>query len=294
MEVGTLLKNLRLGKNISTESVCNNKINPSTLWRIENNKVSPSLENFSIILNGLGMSPSEFFLQMDNTSLEILEYKRKLKVFSNRNDVGQLHILKKEVLEIYEKNKRISSQHLVYLIELIINKKMRSSYDKEAKSSLQNYLFNAEIWTMYEIVLLCNCLFIFDSSDFPLLVYKSLSAFENESEPYEMDIYKTKLMQNVISQLIYENKFIQAKELLIQFSKTKFQSESFYSQFVYSWLKDLINLFLKNDKIFLENLKFKISILRHLELSDEVNLFKSWLNTFEDKYLSLEESSVKI
>lgn len=46
---------------------------------------------------------------MDNTSLEILEYKRKLKVFSNRNDVGQLHILKKEVLEIYEKNKRISS-----------------------------------------------------------------------------------------------------------------------------------------------------------------------------------------
>lgn len=267
MNIGSLIKNIRLAKKIPVQELCSNELNASTLWRIENNKVSPTIDKFLNILHGLGVSPEEFFLQLDAMIPNYNKFKKELRVCSNKNDVKGLTELKENVQKAYNLSNYTSYLHLYYLIDLMISKKNQEILPNLAVIELKKYLFEAEIWGTYEIILLCNCLFIFDISDLDLLVDKAIKAFNLSDDLHNMDIYKAKLIQNVISQYIFNNQTEIARSLYTKFSQLELQSESFYARFIYQWLDNLISLF---------------------ESNDEKNLFQSWYNTFKNKYYSIE------
>ena len=168
MEVGQLLKKIRLEKNLSQKKVSEGILSRSHLSELENGKYYCSYDKFLMLLRRLNISLLEFEERLEESKLRIEDFNLvRFVQIVNSNDVEKIRTLQKNIDEqIKLDHHSIRLEHLSILCSLLVdyhnNGKITNSTEL---NMLKSYLGNINSWGVYEYNLIINSLFIFDLSD---------------------------------------------------------------------------------------------------------------------------------
>lgn len=169
---GTLLKKIRIEKGISQKDVYSGIMTRQTYYLIESNASMPSFDKFLLILERLFLSVEEFLALLDPSCFPTenqLYYKLSDAVFKKNRDC--LERLIQLVEQRYSSTKNEKYYHL-----LLITKAMRQiNFEdvpleqetplKQLMQPIKNYLIGVDKWYLYELKLLNNSLYCFDSAE---------------------------------------------------------------------------------------------------------------------------------
>ncbi|HEY4398956.1 MAG TPA: helix-turn-helix domain-containing protein [Lactobacillaceae bacterium] len=164
MELGELLKKLRVERNMSQRELSQGLLERSALSRVENGTSNISAETLLLLLGRLNVTAVEFFADLD-----LAEYKQKrdygrILLNSMRNE-ADYEKFQQDVRQKYEATNDFYYFMLAVNSELVYAKKHFLSFDHFEKDIqiIKNYLDSVETWTSWELMTYTNIMYVFDN-----------------------------------------------------------------------------------------------------------------------------------
>ncbi|MEN2667093.1 helix-turn-helix domain-containing protein [Listeria aquatica] len=169
MNIGFMVKQIRLDKNLTQKYTASGIMNLSHYSKFERGETTTNIENFLMILHRLNVSYEEFILK--DTS-EIFMLKKGLSHdFANAFTAGDTLKLSKiieETSKILENNNELAFHHLNELatVYLSLFNNGFNLADLQGKlETIKSYLRKVNNWGIYEFVLLNNALGTFKMNE---------------------------------------------------------------------------------------------------------------------------------
>lgn len=161
VNIGDLIKDIRTGKSLIQDYVCQNYISRTALSKIESNKSSPTWRTMEQILDSLDISMGEveYLLKKESQKERII---RKSWSITDNTDTKALHEIINECIN-YDGNTPII-QDIKILSEVLIDlpnvpNENVNCLSKIKISSIWQRLNSMNLWTLIELKLASCCLF---------------------------------------------------------------------------------------------------------------------------------------
>lgn len=257
---GRTFRKIRKQRKITLTELAGLEISYSALATFERGESMLSFEMLALLLKKLQLSLDEFYclslLTPEETAYET--FSKTAANFLHTNNIKQL-----QNLATIEEQKFIETNQIFHKCNSIVCKVVISILDsnehsisKEDKDFINDYLWQVEIWTKYELSILNYSL--------PIIPLNSLQNFINEiwkSIPADFLIdklhsYKFNLINGMIALLIENSCFTEARQWIEQL-KTKLHNSQEFFQMSYLYMLELTIMKYENpsddvEKAFLE------------------------------------------
>lgn len=219
--IGSLLAYLRKSKGLSINQLIGDTLSHSQYHRIVNNQSDITLRKFLKILLNLNVPIEEFFYLLNFNVLDITSTIFTLKQMFNAKDTANLQKISQSLYSQYIRTDIIKYHHLgiiakVYLAQ-ISDKKSKSK--EKSQQTIQHYLFNADYWGYYELLLFNHTFEFFDSQTIQILAKHAINAasrYANYS-PYKNEYIR--LLSKLISYFINQSNRSYAFNLIEQLER---------------------------------------------------------------------------
>ena len=177
MEIGTALKKLRVGKNISRQELVKGIMSTNHYFKIENNENNISLDKFIAIISRLNVTFNEFaYVTNDykNNEKKAISASITELYYSQENKVTTLKTLQKKCDSLFQQSNDVFYQHHSILISAIIN-----DFQLDARNIdiLTKYFLQIKDCSLYEIKIFANFAYLFETDVLVTLSKKILKGF---------------------------------------------------------------------------------------------------------------------
>ncbi len=270
-DFGNEFKKIRKNKGISQKKICENIVSRTTLSKMENGKVIPSIENFSYLLDKISMSLEEFDYICNSYSInpknDILT--KFFSCFSNMNNEELLNV-KELSIEYLTKQEDTTIRDILSITEAYLN--LAEDHSNRIKC-MPKILVNT-VWSRlqkmtewyYQELRLVNCiLFMFPLETIIEMAPRLIKSLEKYNDFANMDNVRISILLN-ISTIYLQNEMYQECYSILKFSESYIYKSKRFDYL--SVLKVRLGI-CKNDK----NIIKEGLIL--LELTDEKELLKA-------------------
>ncbi|ALS02050.1 hypothetical protein ATZ33_11835 [Enterococcus silesiacus] len=190
MKIGTTLKNLRTGKNITRQNLVKGIMSVNHYYKVEKNENNLSVDKCIKILSRLNVTFDEFlFIANDykNNSKKLVGDTAINLYYSGQNTQEELQELQEKCIELFKKTDDVYYQHHSILISTMTN---NLQLTKQEIDILINYFFKVDNYGLYEIKMFTNFAYLFDSDILVILSnnilekFLKFEAFEETNKDY--------------------------------------------------------------------------------------------------------------
>lgn len=213
MYIGTIIKEIRLKKNIPSKKLYKDILSRPAIVKFEDGISDTTVDRFFKILERLNISLDEFIVIYKKEENYDLYYTRSYTEGYYTKNILLLEKLIEKAKYDYNTTRNEKFRHYQAITSLLIDDLNESHlYNKELKI-IQEYLINCDIWGYYEITLFANTL-SFYSEEFIDLVYskivstlltlKNIKRYRNELALIIFNILEVKILnKNITSANFY-------------------------------------------------------------------------------------------
>lgn len=274
--IGDNLKKIRVLKGISVKDSCGTKINKGNYWRIENNKVIPKVDTFVEILDNMNVSVRDYLELFDEKNNVVNEQISQLKFNFERGDISNIE---KSILycnDMYLNTGKIMYKHMSALSDIYVSRLKKENYKKKSVNAIKEYLFSCEGWTYYEIRILNNTIFLYDSDTIVLFYKRAIRFLDFEKLNLAYDNLKMKISENVIMHFVYLNENDKAFLVYKLLKNTTINEESAYAKIISQWIDSIIIYNFESREQGVLRIVEVLKIFWHLDMVNQFSLHKSW------------------
>ena len=161
-EIGTYYKQVReeRGYTLSNVAMSSDYLDKSQLSRFESGESMLSADRFLSAINGLNMTPSEFFALKSNEPSQYHIFATKImKCVMKKDEEGLKSLVKTKARVKMEKIFNILAKAAIFDVS------KENLITTSEKKYLQNYLINIPQWTFFEVNIFGMCLEILDEDE---------------------------------------------------------------------------------------------------------------------------------
>ena len=161
-EIGTYYKQVReeRGYTLSDVAMSSDYLDKSQLSRFESGESMLSADRFLSAINGLNMTPSEFFALKSNEPSQYHIFATKImKCVMKKDEEGLKSLVKTKARVKMEKIFNILAKAAIFDVS------KENLITTSEKKYLQNYLINIPQWTFFEVNIFGMCLEILDEDE---------------------------------------------------------------------------------------------------------------------------------
>jgi len=189
---GSALREVRSRKDLVQEEFFQQLGNRKKLGAYENGEKSIPFEELIVLLNNQNASLDEFIYLMDNEYIST----REILAFDLSREIGRLNIagLKKVHSQALQYNEEQHADYFLHIAALakanIVLLETNSDFKKARKevTLIREYLENAKCFFFYDLILLSQCLFLFEIKLAFQLVKKALDYIDEHYEFYKYKV----------------------------------------------------------------------------------------------------------
>lgn len=197
--LGETIKTIRKQKRLTQQSVYEGIISRNFASKFENGRSNIEATKFFLILSRLDISASEFqFIHFDNKDYKFREMISKIDKASTRNDEERL----KEIYAQFRKDFSLTSQVIasVAYLKIYIHGNNPLKLSLTTVYPLQIHLLETSDWSLFELRLFVDGIFIFRADENGLLIClkKAIKAFEKYYEYPDFSIEVAQSMASII------------------------------------------------------------------------------------------------
>ncbi|WP_208559378.1 helix-turn-helix domain-containing protein [Marinilactibacillus kalidii] len=266
MNIGEIIKYIRLSKNINSKNVYSGILSRPAISKFEKGLSDTTSHKLFEILENLNISLEEFFffynlekVKDDNDFLH-----NYFEAFYS-NDVKKLSVLKSSNKEMFESSYKIKYLHYSALADLTLTYITHENVNEKSFKIIKSYLLDCEEWTYYELVLFTNSLDFFPE-ELILLLYKrartKLTSF-SQLRKYNNEVFT--LILNILVFFIERNNIVKCdyfyNELL---QNTSLNNNKMYERTMMIFFENL--LFMMKTKKSNNEVEKIISIFNYLDM----------------------------
>lgn len=186
---GKIIESLRRSKSLTVRSLCQNIMTRSAYYRYSSGVSDTTTHRFFQMLDRVSVSLQEFqLLSNDYQEPLFFFYLKKIQHCDTFESLSQLQLL---IPEIQETCPAPLKQHLVELIQLRVTALQRRPIKRE-QTVLFTYLTTVNNWTLYEVILFANSLWLFEDELLEPKLHCSLKLLKKLScrYPFENEHFK--------------------------------------------------------------------------------------------------------
>lgn len=161
--IGSVIQKARNNKRYKTSRLCNDILSTSQLYRIESGEMMPAADKLINMLTRLNMHYDEFILSFDGTypKAKIVTEQQLIEAIEH-HDISKLRKISKQASAYHDQYDGIYFKHVQLIADAIATSTDDMNMARKQIQPIQEYLFNVEIWTYYEVNLFHHCLFMFN------------------------------------------------------------------------------------------------------------------------------------
>lgn len=281
---GTIFKKIRRSKNISQKFMSDQNISQSEISKFENGYLMLRANEFMQLIGKLNITPNEFiYIMNDYMPNQITKISKQLNYNNYLDNLEQLKKLLFVINEEYKFNSTIALIHIKAIIQakikILENKDLKKGY-KEARLLLKpvkDYLLKVDTWTLYEITIMMNSLFLFDIDYVKQLsdvLKRSIQNYINYPETNDKMIYLfINLSKYFLDYEKYQDSWDSIEEAYILAKKYN----NVFALLICKYIKGLLEILFFNKKIKGdEEIKTTLHIMDLLDI--DISNFKQDLN----------------
>jgi len=267
MEIGKIIKKIRISKKLKTKNVYNNILSRPAISKFEKGLSDTASTKIFQILNNLNISLDEFhFIYNNYNSGDDYDFFSKYTQYFYQNDVENLKDLKNRLKQKYEVTNQIKLFHYSVLTDLTISYILNEQPNLKSLETLKGYLLNCEEWTYYEIVLFTNSLDFFSEEQILLLYKRTKSKLEHFKmlRKYNNEIFS--LLSNILVVFIKKNNINKARFFYEELKNNTFETiNTMYEKTMMIFFKELITI-MSSKNYTNKNIEKIISLFVYLDM----------------------------
>lgn len=210
--IGTVLRQLRINKNIKQKDLVNDNISLSQIVNIEKSIHIPSTDKFIYILNALNTTYEEFIYYLDDESLKEKKLlKDRFTQLANSSNVNLLEELAEEIEKFSMVNNDIFFKHLLLQIHAtikLLTNELNFQETSKYLEQIKKYFAKVDNWGYYELILLNNCLFMFSVENITTFGNMVISSIEKNYDLYRNKEIVTTLLNNFATYSLDDDKHV--------------------------------------------------------------------------------------
>lgn len=229
--VGSTLRKIRKGKQITLSAVADKHLSKSQISRFERGESEISCIRLINILDKLNISLDEFLILHDKdytkteSFVNLVQYIRKQYSSKNIDNIKSLlSVTSSFNLNSYETT---MIKSILYTLDIDV------APSDEELLQLTDYLFNVEKWGYYEIILLGNCVRTINYNSYFLLTKEMIKNYIYSSLNKTNKRLVTQLAINCLIISIDKNKFSDCTYLISEIENLLNNELNFYEQTVF-------------------------------------------------------------
>jgi Rgg/GadR/MutR family transcriptional activator len=289
--LGYTIKEIRKDKKIPIKSICTDVMDPGNYWRLESGQIESYFSNVVHLIDRLNVSYQEFmFILNERMVTDTINYNEKFFRAWSHQSIEKIEELKNEVIEKYEETGDFKAKMRIAICTLYINRIKNENYDKKSTQTLSNYLFKIENWHYYELCLLINTLFIYDTESVFLLYQKAFKGMKRFEDIQETGNEGMILTVNTIYQCIRNDRKDYVIELVQHLDQIKLNRFTTYGRAIRKWVKCICDAYLLDDLEQIEESRKYVDIFKILDMDDNYLIYNEWTNHIK-KLLSERKNS---
>ncbi|MCL1950542.1 MAG: hypothetical protein FWF59_12490 [Turicibacter sp.] len=287
--IGLSIKEIRKRKKLTQEEFIQDLGSRRQLGIYEGGKKSMPLEELLVLLNERNISTEEFFYLMDNEHISIREIlSLDLSWNIARRNLDGLKKIKKKALNLYETQGTVFFLHTAAMAQANITL-LNTNNDYEAArkeiTSVKEYLLTSNSFFFYDLILLSQCLFLFEIKDALSLVKKGVTTLDEHYDFYKHKLVGTALILNLA---IYALDFPEYLRYSLEYSKKAEQSSIDQNSLAGSVLSQIIY----------QVACFKIGngLYDYGRLVELLEIYKTcgWLTDYEQNKVFIEKHGIRL
>lgn len=277
---GTTFKKIRRSKNISQKFISDKAISQSEISKFENGELMLRANEFIQLISRLNITPNEFiYIMNDYMPSKITKISTQLSYNNRLGNLEQLQKLLSIINEECEYNSNIALIHIKIItqamIKILENKNLQNGYE-EARillKPIKDYLLKVDTWTLYEITLIINTLFLFDIDyvkQLSNIIKKNIQNYINYPESHDKMIY---LFINLSQYFLDYKKYQDSWDSIEQAYMLAKKYNNIFALLICKYIKGLLEiLFFKNKIKGDKEIKTTLHIMDLLDM--DINNFK--------------------
>ena len=185
---GSVYKTIRRSKGLTQKKVCGGFLSTTTLSKIENHHVVPSVEHMIFLLDQIDMSVEEF-----HYICNLYQPSKRQKIFSQYRKVAQkpkideIQSLIDRCNDYLSKQHDVPVEHLRDILTIVLFIRQDGAYKKDRDfeqltKKIYRYLDKQDTWYMSDLKLLQTILYAFPVVNLPQLtkrIFANLEKYKN-------------------------------------------------------------------------------------------------------------------
>lgn len=241
MKTGTLIKQIRQAKKISTKTIYQDIMSKSMYYKFESGKNDTTSSNLLNMLNRLNMSLKEFqYLIQGNQLPAYQENFQRMYLAVYRQDIADLQKMSDHMKLVQKENTQLKNKHLQILIELYIEKMSDQKLNSEKVNLIKDYLLKCDSWYYYEWALFNNSIFIFDIATIDSLFEQTLTNLEKYQVHNAFGNESVLFIANLLSFLIQKQEIGLANKYLKSLNAIKVPATSIFEIILVKFYNELL------------------------------------------------------
>ncbi len=281
---GKVFREIREEKGISVRATAKGIVSNSFLSKYELGKSNISFENLLLLLDRINCTFSEFMYRANGYELnsfgELIRICRRAYEFENYDKLW-------EMIEVQKKTYMLTRNNTYKVRELMLKATLQNlgkyKLSLSEKEYLFEYLFCVETWGYFELSVFGNSISVFNDIQLVQLSNECLnnSTLMSIELGVRSDVYKVIL--NVISKLICEEKLLKASVLI---KKIKIQDHiSMSDKANIKFFEGIIKI-IKGDCTGLEECQFFLGILEYIGDDIQFKEYKKFFDLICNEYMT--------
>lgn len=285
---GIVLRDIRISKGLSQKEIYSGIISKSYASAFEKGNHDISLILFEKILVRVNVSLDEFFFIYRGFSLTSIEsFWFNYETSGNNNDLKNLYLLYEKFSKRSGELENVQTALLRSRIQLIEQLLKKNLFDvsvifEEDKTTIKNYLFSIQTWTLEEIKIFANSIYFLEESLQKHFLEYALTLINTYKEYDRGRHIFCGLLVNATEIFIDKDDLEYANKLILNLDMLSNSYSSTFHRILSNYLKGLIKI--KNNETecgYSQSLN-AISMLKHLNYDDVAFLYEILLKQFTE------------
>lgn len=242
MDIPNTIKKIRKAKGFTQTEVFKTTSN-SKVSRIENNVRDLRLEELNDVIKALTLEPIEFYHYASLSDFANSFSLKLRRLESNKDDeMLKQHMLDTYYLDEYKNSNQSNELAYYYSINFFFSDLWNlQEITKDQKDHIFNHLLECRFYGCFEYLLYMNMITVIPFDQGKRLTDKMYPIKdENLRDPDTLKYARTGLL-NLISQLLYNRNYREAKEYIELAGKVDINKKDYYFRFSIQYLKNIVS-----------------------------------------------------
>ena len=281
--LGDKIESIRVKKGIKINTLIEGIMSRGTYYNFRIGKHDISYLDFFKIVKRLNLLTDELAMLLDDGYTKLFkEYIKRISKLSDRKDVGELINLKKRILA--DKNSLPNKNHLVELINSHITRLISIRNDLNDTSSISEYLFNAEEWSGYEVIIFNASMHMFSSELIDIYLDKVLKSLPKFKQNILYGNETFRLLVNALILFVERKDYVLIKKWHDKLNEISLDSTFLFELCLKRFFVLLVEFIFNNNFSSLEKSKKMVKYLNELNCFEFSKTIEKIIAFVEDNY----------